>query len=107
MKTEFSRFPWVRLVLHAKPDPLGFFEAIALSGHEGQFVRILASAQNYFFGARPFGKRAIKVEGNKITVIRSVDFGRDWDQQEYFWDQAGRCFRSTHDNRAVGLELPR
>ena len=94
MTTSFSRFPTANLPV-TTPDPLGFFEAIALAGLEGQFVRIPVAVQRRHFGNAPFGKLAVKVENAVCRTIKAMNFGRDFDTQEAFWSQADRAWCST------------
>jgi len=78
MTTAFRSIPTVTLALGTTPDPLGFFESMIIGGFEGQFVRVSAASQKrHFCGTTPFGRRAIKFENGNVTIIRSVDFGRD------------------------------
>lgn len=96
MKTNYSTFPTARLP-EASPDALGFFEAIALAGLEGQYVRIPAAAQRKHFGCVPFGRLAVRVVNNTCRTIKSMDFGRDFDTQEAFWSQVDSAWRSSFD----------
>jgi len=106
MTTSFSNYKIAQLA-PAKSDALGFFESVALSGVENQYIRVSAQDQRRYFGCTPFGKRAIKVCGSIVTVIRSVAFGTDWDEQSYQYSQADKSFMCASDFRNVGMILPR
>lgn len=106
MQTNYKSFPLVSLIA-TKPDPIGFFEAMALSGFGSTPVRIPASIQRRHFGAVPFGKRAVSIEGSTVHVFRSCDFGRDYDKQSVYFDQCSKVWRSSHDDTSLGLTVPR
>jgi hypothetical protein len=98
MTTSFSRFPTAELP-ETTPDAIGFFEAIALAGVEGEFVRIPAAVQRRHFGGTPFGKLGVKVTGCVCTTLRSVAYGCDFDRQEAYWSIADKAWRSTYDDQ--------
>lgn len=90
MRTAFRQFPTASLP-ETKADPIGFFEAVAMAGLEGQFVRIPAAVQRRHFGAVPFGKLGVRVANDgAVTTLRSVAFGRDYDEQTARWSQVDR-----------------
>jgi hypothetical protein len=95
MKTAFKNFPTVTLP-ETTPDPIGFFEAIALAGLEKQYVRIPAATQRRHFGNVPFGRLGVRVENGVCRTIKAQDFGRDFDTAEAFWSMADNAWRSTH-----------
>ena len=105
MRTSFSKFKTATLP-ETKADEIGFFEAIKLSGNEGEFVRIPAATQRRHFGSTPFGKLAVKVVNNTCTTLRSVAFGCDYDQQSAYWSMADKAWRSTFDNNLTA-QFPR
>lgn len=95
MRTSYSETKIVTLP-EAKADALGFFEAVALAGLEGEYFRMSADQQRKHFGNVPFGRLSIKVDKNGIvTARRSVAFGRDFDTQEGRWDQSAKCWVSA------------
>jgi hypothetical protein len=101
MITSFKSFPTVTLPT-TKADPIGFFEAVALAGMEGRFIRIPSAVQRRHFGYAPFGKLGVKIEGCLCTTLRSVAYGCDFDRQEAYWSMADKAFRSTFDDRIMG-----
>ena len=85
-------------------DPIGFFEAVAIEGLEGEFFRIPAATQRRFFGRVVFGKLPVKVGKNgTVTTLRSVAYGRDWNESRGFWSNADRCFLSPADGAPVTM----
>jgi len=86
----------------ATPDPRGFFESVlGFSGLEGKWFRVSYADQKRYFGRVPFGKCAVKVEGDGIlTIIKTKAFGRDRDYFEMFFDHLSKCFRSTWGDNA-------
>lgn len=96
MKTAFRNFPTVTLP-ETTPDPIGFFEAVALAGFEKKYIRIPAATQRKHFGNVPFGKLGVRVENSTCRTIKAQDFGRDFDTAEAFWSMADEAWCSTHD----------
>jgi hypothetical protein len=105
MTTSFSRFQTATLP-ETTADAIGFFEAIALAGLEGQRVRIPAAVQRRHFGNTPFGKLAVKVVNSTCQTIKAMDFGRDFDTQEAYWSMSDKAWRSTHSGE-ICKEFPR
>lgn len=98
MRTAYRKFKTASLP-ETKPDAIGFFEAVALAGLEGQYVRIPAATQRRHFGCAPFGKLAVKVESNRATTIKSMDYGRDFDKQTAYWSMAEKAWVSPVDHK--------
>lgn len=66
------------------PHANGLFEAIALAGLEGQWVRLDAATQRALMGYPVFGKLEFCVESDgEVRVIRSVCFGTMREQSIY------------------------
>ena len=101
MKTTFSKFPTANLSIDATPDEIGFFEAIAIAGLECTYVRIPAATQRRHFGNVPFGKLAVRVNGNACTTIKAMDYGRDFDTQSAWWSMADKAWRACYDDRIL------
>lgn len=69
----------------AKADRYTLFEAAALLGFQGQFVRMTAADQRALMGFAVFGKQAFKVnDDGTITIIRSTCFGNDTERADYY-----------------------
>jgi len=100
MRTSYRNFQTATLP-ETTPDPIGFFEAIALAGLEKTYVRIPAATQRRHFGNAPFGKLAVRVENSTCRTIKAMDYGRDFDTQEAFWSMADRAWRSSYDARLL------
>jgi hypothetical protein len=63
-----------------KADRYTLFEAAALLGFEGRWVRMSAADQRALLGFAVFGKRAFRVNADGIVeVIRSTCFGSDYE----------------------------
>ena len=108
MHTAFSQFKIVTLEV-TKADAIGFFESVALAGLEGEWFRLSADQQRQFFGNVPFGRRALMVaKDGLVSVIRSVAFGCDWDEQRGRWNAFEKCWCCAFDWRAFPKnEFPR
>ena len=62
---------------------LTFFEAVALSGLEGQWIRLDAKTQRATLGFPVFGRQEIKVADGVVRVRRSTAFGMDSEVNDY------------------------
>jgi hypothetical protein len=96
MTTTFRTFPTVTLP-DTSADEIGFFEAIAITGLEKQYVRIPVATQRKHFGYAPFGKLAVRVENGVCRTIKCMDYGKDYDYAEAFWSMTDKTWRSSFD----------
>lgn len=79
--------------LQGRADPLGFFEAVALSDLEDKWIRLPAPCQRHFFGCVPFGKKAVKVKTDGIILLFwTSGFGQDWEYQTLRYNPSERAF---------------
>jgi len=100
MKTAYRFIKQVPLSGYT-PDATGFFEAVAIEGLEGKFIRVSAADQRRYFGRPVFGRRAVRVsKEGKITVKKTQAFGKDFDEWNLLWDSFRSCF-SWLDGSAV------
>lgn len=77
------------------PDPTGFFEAVAIEGLEGKWLRVSYADQRRFFGRIVFGRRAIMVmPDGQIKMFKIQDFGKDFDLWTFFYNAFDRVFYS-------------
>ena len=100
--TSFRALPTVTLP-DTTADVIGFFEAIAIAGLDGQYVRIPAATQRKHFGYAPFGKLAVRVENGVCRTIKCMDYGRDYDYAEAFWSMADKAWRSSLDSSILAF----
>lgn len=71
-------------VFPAKPDALALYEAIALAGLEGQWIRLSADTQRRLIGSNVFGKQEMRLNADgTFEVIISTCFGADSEQSSY------------------------
>lgn len=71
-------------VLPAPVQAGSIYEAAALMGIEGQWIRMSADDQRALMGFPVFGRRAFMVRGDGvIEVARSTCFGADCEIHEY------------------------
>jgi hypothetical protein len=106
MTTAFNQFTFAAASTFEgyTADAIGFFEAIAIEGLEEQFIRIPAAVQRKFFGKVVFGKLPVKVgKDGIVTTLRSVAYGRDWNESRGYWSNADKCFRSPFDGEPTGM----
>lgn len=108
MTTNFSPVKIVSLFTTSL-DAIGFFESVALSDYEGEWIRLSVADQRGFFGNAPFGKRMFKVSRDGlVSVMRSVAFGTDFDEQTGRYDHAAKQWVSDHDGHPFhNNEFPR
>jgi hypothetical protein len=60
------------------PNALNLYEAIALAGHEDQWIRLDADTQRKLIGFPVFGKQEIKLTTDgELAIRRSTCFGAD------------------------------
>lgn len=80
--TTFTEMPiWT---LTAKPGVLSFFEAIALAGFEGKWIRLSAATQKALLGSNVFGRQEFRVTTEGVVeVARSTAFGQDCEIGQY------------------------
>jgi hypothetical protein len=106
MTTAFSQFTFAAASTFEgyTADAIGFFEAIAIEGLEEKFIRIPAAVQRKFFGKVVFGKLPVKVgKDGIVTTLRSVAYGRDWNESRGYWSNADKCFKSPFNDETTGM----
>lgn len=85
--------------LPEKPGRLGFFEAVALAGLEGQWLRLSAKTQRETLGHAVFGKQLLQVgTDGTVRVQRSTAFGSDSESQTY---DAHRIARAAEQKKLL------
>ena len=78
----FTELP--QWTLTAKAGVLSFFEAIALAGLEGKWIRLSAATQKTLIGSNVFGKQEFRVNADgTVEVSRSTAFGMDSEIASY------------------------
>lgn len=87
-------------------DAIGFFEAIAIQGLEGEDMRIPAATQRHFFGNVPFGKKKISVDNRGRVELRwKVAFGQDFDSLTVYWDSFLEVWREVGSDEKLKAPL--
>jgi hypothetical protein len=90
---EFTHIPeWT--YTDVSPSVLTFFEVIALSGLEGEWIRLSADTQRKLLGHNVFGKRSIRIKDGLVECIIKIAFGNDFEHTTY---------EQSHVRRAVEL----
>ena len=78
--SESARKAKIESLYQATKDPRGFFESVlGFEDLAGRWFRVSSADQQYYFGDVPFGKCAIKVTEEYITLFKSKAFGKDYD----------------------------